>query len=100
MGAMQPDQVYSKKQSIKLRSIGFSQYRGKTILTPVIWVSTVDATIAFKQKYSLQAKVPFQAIKGTLGSNSGIGDISLSLSKTVIEAKKFNHCIMIEIFNE
>ncbi|MFK7900300.1 MAG: hypothetical protein AB8B61_06045 [Cyclobacteriaceae bacterium] len=90
MGAMQPDQVYSKKKRIKLRSIGFSQYRGTTTLSPVIWVSTVDATFAVKRKNSFQLKLPFQAVKGTLGSNAGIGDLSLSLTRNLINTKKFS----------
>lgn len=90
MGAMQPDQVYSQKREIKLRSVGISQYRGKTTLSPVIYVTTVDATVAIKTKNSIQLKVPFQAISGDLGSNRGIGDISLSFSRTLFTAKKFN----------
>jgi len=88
MGAMQPDQIFSKKKEIKLRSIGLSQYVGTTMLSPVISVTTLDASLSIKHKNIFQVKVPFQAIYGSLANNAGIGDISLSMSRALFSNKK------------
>ena len=90
MGAMKPDQAYSKKINFKLRSLEFSQYRGKTTLTPVIWVSNLDATIGINSKMAIQIKLPYQMIEGNLGSTKGIGDISISATHQVYHSDKFD----------
>lgn len=83
MGAMKPDQNYNKRVTIKLRSIEFNFYRGTSLLTPVIYATNVDFNLAITDKSSLQIKVPYQWIEGSLGTNAGIGDISLSYTKNL-----------------
>ena len=39
MGAMKPDQNYSKRIAIKLRSMEFNYYRGTTPLTPIVYAA-------------------------------------------------------------
>ena len=90
MGAMKPDQAYSKKINFKLRSIELSQYRGKTLLSPVIYVSNIDATIGINAKTALQVKLPYQMINGNLGNTQGISDISLSATRQLFANEKFN----------
>lgn len=82
MGAMRPDQNYSKRIAIKLRSLELNFYRGTTTLTPIIYVGTIDFNIALNNDVSLQVKLPYQAVSGNLGENQGLGDISLSLTKS------------------
>ena len=64
MGAMRPDQAYSKKINFKLRAIELSQYRGKSTLTPVIHVTNLDFTFAINEKNSFQLKFPYQTVSG------------------------------------
>ncbi len=83
MGAMKPDQNYSKRIAIKLRSLEVNYYRGTTTLTPIVTVATIDFNLAVTDKSSLQIKVPYQSIKGNLGENSGLSDIVLSFTKNL-----------------
>jgi len=90
MGAMKPDQTYSKKINFKLRALEISQYRGKTTLSPVVYVSNIDFAFSLNNKTSFQVKLPYQAVSGNLGKTSGIGDISLSATRNVFSSEKFD----------
>lgn len=90
MGAMKPDQNYSKRIAIKLRSLEVNYYHGTTTLTPIITVATVDFNLALSDRSSLQIKVPYQHIKGTLGENSGLSDIVLSFTKNIKVGEKWS----------
>ena len=81
MGAMKPDQAYSKKINFKLRSIEFSQYRGTTTLSPIIYVANMDVSVGISDRLGFQVKLPYQWTTGNFGSSSGIGDISLSVTR-------------------
>ncbi len=89
MGAMKPDQSYSKKHNFKLRAIEISQYRGATTLSPVVLVSNIDFSFSVK-KTSFQIKIPYQSVSGNLGSTSGIGDISLSATRNIHKSDKYD----------
>src|SRR5690242_19098640 len=90
MGAMKPDQPYNKKTPIKIRSMEVSFYRGSTTLTPIIYVATIDASFSVGKKNSLQVKFPYQAITGRLANTSGIGDISLCLTRNLYSTEQFD----------
>jgi len=90
MGAMKPDQAYSKKINFKLRALEISQYRGKTTLSPVVYVSNIDFAFSLNNKTSFQVKLPYQAVNGDLGNTSGIGDISISATRNVFSSEKFD----------
>jgi hypothetical protein len=91
MGAMKPDQPFNKKVPIRLRSMEISFYRGKTTLTPVVYVATADASFSvFDQKTTFQVKLPFQAVTGNFGNTSGLSDISLCLSRNLYSSEKFD----------
>ena len=90
MGAMKPDQAYSKKIDLKLRAVEISQYRGVTTLSPVIYVTNIDFSFSINNKTSFQIKLPYQAVSGNLGKTSGIGDISLSATKNIISKENFD----------
>ncbi|MEP4135251.1 MAG: hypothetical protein ABJL71_11525 [Cyclobacteriaceae bacterium] len=83
MSAMKPDQSYSKKIDFKLRSLELNYYYGTTTLTPKITVYTVDLAIGINAKTSFQVKLPYQTVTGNFGDNAGMGDISVSASRTV-----------------
>ena len=89
MGAMRPDQAYSKKINFKLRSVELSQYRGTTTLTPIVYVTNLDVSIGITPKTGFQVKLPYQWVSGNLGQASGLGDISVSLTRNLGQIKGF-----------
>lgn len=90
MGAMKPDQPFNKKIELRLRSMELSFYRGTTTLTPVIYVATADLNFSLNSKTSFQVKLPYQAVKGRLANTSGMGDISLCLTRNVLTRERFD----------
>jgi hypothetical protein len=83
MGAMRPDQTYSKRINFKLRSIEYNFYRGKTTTTAIIQAHTVEFNGSLGELNTVQLKVPYMSIAGNLGHNEGLGDISLSYTRTL-----------------
>ncbi|MBT1695741.1 hypothetical protein KK083_02555 [Fulvivirgaceae bacterium PWU4] len=90
MGAMKPDQPFNKKIELRLRSMELSFYRGTTTLTPVIYVATADLNFSLNTKTSFQVKLPYQAVRGRLANTSGMGDISLCLTRNVLTRERFD----------
>ncbi len=90
MGAMKPDQHYSKRMDVKLRSVGLGQYVGLTRFQDVILVYTADVTIGISDKTGVQIKLPYQSTFGSLANTSGVGDISLSATHRIISKPTFD----------
>lgn len=90
MGAMKPDQNYSKRIAIKLRSMEVNFYKGTSTLTPIIYAATVDFNVGINDLSSFQIKLPYMWIDGNLGQNDGIGDISLSYTRLLKANEKWN----------
>ena len=90
MGAMKPDQPFNKKIALRLRSMEISFYRGTTPLTPIVYVATADFGFSLNSKTSFQLKLPYQAVRGRLGNTSGLGDISLCITRTLFNTEKFD----------
>jgi len=90
MGAMKPDQPYSKKIALKLRSMEINFYRGTTTLTPIVYVATADLNFSLNTKTSFQLKLPYQAVKGRLATTQGMGDISLCLTRNIFTSDKYD----------
>lgn len=67
-----------------------SFYRGTTTLTPIIYVATADLNFSLNRKTSFQVKLPFQAITGRLANTSGMGDISLCVTRSLYSNEKFD----------
>ena len=88
MGAMRPDQAYSKRLDIKLRSLEINFYRGSSLLTPIIYVTTADFNFSINNKNFAQIKLPYQTATGSLGTLSGMGDISISYTHTFKATEK------------
>ncbi|HYG17314.1 MAG TPA: hypothetical protein VD816_00230 [Ohtaekwangia sp.] len=90
MGAMKPDQPFNKKIALKLRSMEVSFYRGTTTLSPIVYVATADLNFSLNSRTSFQLKLPYQAVEGTLGKTSGMGDISLCFTRNIYSHEKFD----------
>ncbi|MEQ8475917.1 hypothetical protein [Fulvivirga sp.] len=90
MGAMKPSQIYTRTINFKLRSAELSFGRGKTTLTPVLNVVTMDLTFGINEKTSFQFKLPYQTVKGNLGETSGLSDISYSFTKNMYSTERFH----------
>ncbi len=90
MGAMKPSQIYTRKINFKLRSAELSFGRGKTTLTPVLNVVTMDLTFGINEKTSFQFKLPYQTVKGNLGQTSGLSDISYSFTRNMYSTERFH----------
>jgi hypothetical protein len=90
MGAMKPDQPFNKKIELRLRSMELSFYRGTTTLTPVIYVATADMSFSLNAKTSFQVKLPYQAVTGRLANTSGVGDISLCLTRNILTKERYD----------
>jgi len=90
LGAMRPDQPFEKANKLHLRSIELSQYVGYTFFDDYIWATTIDASVVIGDKGSLQFKIPYMWIRGPLGTNQGLGDISLSYTYNLYSNYKGN----------
>jgi hypothetical protein len=90
MGAMKPDQAFSKHINLKLKSVEMSYYKGVTPLTPIITVINLDVSVGFTEKTGFQVKVPYQTASGSFGNTSGLGDISMSLTHNFYESDNFD----------
>lgn len=90
MGAMKPDQAYSKKIDLKLRSLEVSYYRGTTTLTPVISVINLDLSVGISDKFGFQVKLPYQMVTGNFGNTAGLGDISLSFTGNLVTNENYD----------
>jgi hypothetical protein len=90
MGAMKPDQPFNKKIEFRLRSMELSFYRATTTLTPVVMVATADLNFGINSKTFFQVKLPYQSVSGTLGNTSGLGDISICLTRTLVSKDGFD----------
>lgn len=89
MGAMKPDQHYNRRIQIKLRSVELTHYTGFTRFNDVIYNYVADANIGINSKTTVQVKVPYVYVNGVLANTNGIGDLSLSLSRNLINREAF-----------
>lgn len=89
MGAMKPNQPFSRKVNLKLRSVELSHYLGVNAVGDVITSYTADASIGITPKFTMQVKVPYMLVFGLLGNTNGLGDLSLSATKNLIAKEKY-----------
>jgi len=90
MGAMKPDQPFNKKLNLQLRSMEISFYRGTTTMTPVVYVANADLNFSLNDKTSFQVKLPYQSVQGKLANTSGVGDISLCITRNIASGNSFD----------
>ena len=89
MGAMKPDQHYNKRVQIRLRSIETSQYLGLTRFGDKVFNYIADVGIGITEKSTFQVKVPYVLVNGPLVRTTGIGDLSLSATQTLVSNEKY-----------
>jgi hypothetical protein len=89
MGAMKPNQSFSKKLDVRLQSLEVSQGYGFTKFGTHIWVTNIDANFSFNAKTAFQVKLPYMFTSGRLGDTHGISDISLSLTRNVFNNENY-----------
>ncbi len=90
MGAMKPDQTFSRRVNFKLRSFELSFYRGTSTLSPVIYSMTADLNFGLSDKLGLQIKMPYQWVTGRFANTEGVGDISLSLTQNLVRNRQYD----------
>ena len=90
MGAMKPDQNFNRRVKFKLRSIALHYHRAKTTLTPIIDAAILEVNVGLNPKTGIQFKLPYQKVSGTLGDNSGLGDISVSFTRNLLSKSKWD----------
>lgn len=92
LGAMRPNQNFSKKLNLKLRSVELSTYYGVTSFYLKVYMVNADVNIGLNSKTAAQIKLPYQYVNGFLANTQGLGDVSLSLSRNLLatEAVQIN----------
>ncbi len=83
MGAMRPNQLYSKAKNLKIRTLETSVNVAYTKFHDIITTHTLDANIAVSKRSFFQVKVPYITVSGKLAHTKGIGDISLSYTRSL-----------------
>lgn len=89
MGAMRPGQAYSSNVKIVLKSIELSQYVGLTRFDDRVYATTLDFNVGITDKDAVQFKLPYMSTEGPLGNSSGVGDVSLSYTRTLIKNPEY-----------
>ncbi len=89
MGALKPDQGYSKRLSVQIRSIELSQYIGVTRFKDVVFNYTADINVGIGDKTTVQVKIPYVHVEGVLKNTSGIGDLSIGLAQNLISNENY-----------
>ncbi len=89
MGAMKPDQHFSKSVNFKLRSVKIEQYLGITQFDNKIQATTLDFNIGLSSKSTFQFKIPYMKSEHAGWFLEGIGDISLSYTKNIFASEKY-----------
>jgi len=92
MGAMKPDQTYTKGFDFRLNSIELNYYKGTASsgLSPKIRSVHAELTFAVNDKTNLQLKLPFQWVNGNIGETSSISDISVTATHRVYRTADFD----------
>jgi hypothetical protein len=89
MGAMRPNQHFSTKLNMKLKSVEFGQYIGYTKFGDVILSYIADANFAVNRKTAVQFKLPYTFVSGFLANTNGLGDISISATRNILYRENY-----------
>jgi hypothetical protein len=90
MGAMRPNQAFSKKKNIQLNSVEIGNNIGYTKFNDVIVNYLVDLSIGIGSKSSFQVKLPYTFVYGPLASTHGLGDISASYTYSIVPKESYS----------
>ncbi|MFN0050115.1 MAG: hypothetical protein ACKVOU_13415 [Cytophagales bacterium] len=89
MGAMRPNQGFSKKVNLRVRSVEFTQYYGLTTFGLYIFSYTADVNVGITNRLTAQIKMPYQFVFGSLGNTQGFGDVSISFTQNLISKEAY-----------
>lgn len=91
MGAMKPDQHLKKNRVAKLMSMEISQYVARTKFEDYIAATTIEANVSLGRgnKNMVQIKVPYMMTFNFLENSRGLGDISLSYTRPLLQKEKW-----------
>lgn len=89
MGAMRPNQSFSTKGMVKIRSVELLQYVGVTKFNDVILTSLADINIGLGRSGSVQVKLPYTFVSGSLANTNSFADISYSYTHALISNNRF-----------
>jgi len=89
MGAMRPDQHKSKFINLKLNSVEFTQHFGYTKFDDYILSYIADIDFRINPKITLHLKLPYTFVFNKMPSVHGIGDISLSATRVLVQKEHF-----------
>jgi hypothetical protein len=90
MGAMKPDQHLKASRIAKLLSMEISQYVARTKFEDYITATTIEANVSLGRgnKNVVQIKVPYMMTFNFLENSKGLGDISLSYTRPLLQKEK------------
>jgi hypothetical protein len=90
MGALKPDQQFTRKVTIRLNSVELTQHFGLTKYNDHIHSTFLDANIGIGMKTNLHLRLPaYTRIEGNMPTTSGWGDFFFNLSRRVITADNY-----------
>ena len=90
MGALKPDQFYSKIFRIRLNSLELTQHIGTTKYGDWIHSTFVDANVGITRKMNVQVRLPaYTIIQGNMPTTRGWGDLFINVSHNIISKEKF-----------
>jgi len=90
MGALKPDQPFSRKLTIRLNSIELTQHLGHTKYGDWIHATFLDAVVGVGNKTILQVRLPAYAIiEGNMPTTRGWGDLFFNASRRVRATEKY-----------
>ena len=101
MGAIKPDQPFSRKINIRLNSIELTQHLGHTKYDDWIHSTFVDANIGFSRYTSMQIRFPsYTIIEGKMPTTKGWGDVLVNINRNVFrnDAYQVNLTLGAKIF--
>ncbi len=83
LGAMRPNQPFSRTAPIQLISTELSAYNAGTKFGDHIQNLGIDFNFLIKQKHGLQVKTNYNWVQGPLAETKGLGDLSLSYTRSI-----------------
>lgn len=89
MGAMRPDQHRAKHLNLKIDALEFTQHFGYTKFGDYLLSYIVDADFNIGAKTTFHFKLPYTFVFNKLPMVNGLGDISLSFTRLLLQKGKW-----------
>jgi len=88
MGALKPNQAFTGKKKIKLITMEGGSYFAYTKFGDVLVSFLTDFNFSIGPKTTFQVKLPYNTVHGRLANTSGIGDLCLTISRSLVKSEK------------